>query len=285
MKREKMTCERARNICIVQTLGSLNIVPSRMTEKDAWYLSPLRHETKASFHVSRQKNRWYDHGIGRGGNVIDLVVMIKNCSVKEALDHLSGEDFSFSFQQQNFSRPSQGKIKILKVREIEHPALVDYLQERAITLEVGRKFCKEVTYQLNNHVFFAIGLQNHLGGWELRNKYCKTSSSPKSYAYFERGKGQVIILEGMFDFLSLVLLDPEILCSSDFIVLNSLAFLNQAFPLVARYKEIIIYFDNDPSGRSTSKKLRHLFPELRDMSDTYKDFLDLNEKCVATIAP
>ena len=73
-----------------------------MTEKETWFLSPFRSETQASFKVSKTKNRWYDHGEGVGGNVIDLVSRILKCSIKESLDYLNNGITDFSFQQQQF---------------------------------------------------------------------------------------------------------------------------------------------------------------------------------------
>lgn len=93
----KLTCERARSICIVEILAKLGHFPRRIAEKEAWFLSPLRSETQASFKVSLELNRWYDHGLGTGGNGLDLIVAMKNCSVKEALEFLSKEKHSFSF--------------------------------------------------------------------------------------------------------------------------------------------------------------------------------------------
>jgi len=54
--------------------------------KEAWFLSPLRSETQASFHVSYQKNRWYDFGLGKGRNYLDLIIELKKCSITEALE-------------------------------------------------------------------------------------------------------------------------------------------------------------------------------------------------------
>ncbi len=88
MRQRKLTCEKARSICIVDTLAKLGHFPSRRTEKEAWFLSPLRSETQASFKVSLKLNRWYDFGIGKGGNVIDLVCQLCDCSVGEALQYL-----------------------------------------------------------------------------------------------------------------------------------------------------------------------------------------------------
>ena len=73
MKRKKINCETARDFSVIKTLEKLGHFPKRTTEKEAWFLSPFRSETQASFKVSKTKNRWYDHGEGVGGNVIDLV--------------------------------------------------------------------------------------------------------------------------------------------------------------------------------------------------------------------
>jgi hypothetical protein len=56
MKRKKMTCEIARNICIVQALAKLGHFPKKESVKEAWFLSPFRSETQASFKVDKTLN-------------------------------------------------------------------------------------------------------------------------------------------------------------------------------------------------------------------------------------
>ena len=86
MKKEKLQCDTAREISIVEFLKKNGFSPHRENHKEAWYLSPIRDESTSSFKVSKILNRWYDHGLGKGGNVIDLVLdMNNNCSVQEAL--------------------------------------------------------------------------------------------------------------------------------------------------------------------------------------------------------
>jgi DNA primase len=89
MKKErtnKLSCERARAFPIEKALAKLGHFPTKSNEKEAWFLSPIRSETQASFKVSKKLNRWYDHGAGKGGNVIDLICLITNGTVKEALE-------------------------------------------------------------------------------------------------------------------------------------------------------------------------------------------------------
>lgn len=287
MKRKKITCERARNICIIKTLAKLRHFPTKESEKEAWYLSVLRSETQASFKVSKQINRWYDHGVGLGGNVIDLVILIVKCNVQEALEFLANENPIFSFQQQTlFSNlPKEGqeaenKITILKTKKIEHPALIQYLHCRKISLEIAWHYCSEVWYQYKEKTFFAIGLKNSLGGWELRNKFYKNCSSPKSYTYLEKGKNQLLIMEGMFDLLSLEVFDKELTHSSDILVLNSVAFLNDITQLLPNYSKVSLFLDNDAMGNKTTAYLVKHHNNVVDQSNVYINFKDLNEKLI-----
>ncbi|MCB7482073.1 hypothetical protein [Christiangramia sediminis] len=114
MNLPRLTCERARNLSIVKTLASFGHFPSRIAEKEAWFLSPLRSETQASFKVSLKLNRWYDHGIGTGGNGLDLIVAMKKCSVKQALKFLNKQQHTFSFHQPILKKKLLRKLKFLK---------------------------------------------------------------------------------------------------------------------------------------------------------------------------
>ncbi|WP_194446398.1 CHC2 zinc finger domain-containing protein, partial [Yeosuana aromativorans] len=206
MKR-KINCETARNFPVTEALEKLGHFPKRETEQDAWFLSPFRSETQASLKVSKRKNRWYDHGEGVGGNVIDLVSRVLKCSIEETLEFLDAGMAIRPIKQRPIFNKKETKIDIVKVRDIMHPALVEYLSLRYIPITVAKRYCKEVWYQYKDNRFFAIGLENIKGGWELRNKLFKNGSSPKSYTYLQYNKSQLIILEGMFDLLSLATLD------------------------------------------------------------------------------
>ena len=68
-----MNIEQAKCIPISEILILLNCKQARANKTDGTYFSPLRDEKTASFHVNYSKNIWYDHGIGKGGDVIALV--------------------------------------------------------------------------------------------------------------------------------------------------------------------------------------------------------------------
>ena len=271
--------EKARNICIVKTLAKLGHFPSRTTEKEAWFLSPLRSETQASFSVSLHKNLWYDFGTGKGGSTIDLIMLMKSYSAKEALEYLKNDRETFSFSPQaTEDRLKQAEIRILDIECIYLQGLVDYLKSRKIPLEVGNKYCKQIWYGCKGKRFFAIGLQNQQGGWELRNKYFKNSSSPKTYSFIKNDSRQLVITEGMFDFLSLATIDEELVQISDGIILNSLVFIKGIETLIPKYERVLLYLDNDPAGKKATASLLNQFDNVNDCSDFYSGYIDLNEK-------
>ncbi len=280
MKEKIISCRSARNFCLVKILENLGHFPTRKTEKEAWFLSPFRSETQASFKISLALNRWYDHGMGKGGNTIDLLVLVLNVSVKEVLAYL-GNDLSFSFHKPPLQTNKSKHTQIMEKRTIHHPALISYLKSRKIPLIIGRQYLNEVVYKQNTKSFFALGLENHLGGWELRNKFQKTCSSPKSYTWLRREKNTLVMVEGMFDLLSLSTMSPITVYESDILVLNSIAFIADVTKLVPNYKNIRLYLDNDNAGNSATKELMQQFDTIIDNRNEFEGYKDLNEKLMA----
>lgn len=129
----KCQCNTAREIPITEFLKRSGYSPVKDNRHSAWHLSPIRKENEASFKVSKILNRWYNHGIGKGGNIIDVVIeMNNNCSVSKALAILAKNIPSFSFQQQNnvVELAPEPEIQIDKILPIRHPALIKYLLQR-----------------------------------------------------------------------------------------------------------------------------------------------------------
>src|SRR6266542_7140174 len=116
---------------IVNYLSSIGFKPAKVIRNDYWYLSPLRDEKTPSFKVNRNMNRWYDFGEGKGGNIIDFVILYHKCGVSEVLKKLHK---SFSFQQPQSQTKQQDKkpkkIKIIKAHEITSLVLIQYLHKR-----------------------------------------------------------------------------------------------------------------------------------------------------------
>ncbi len=284
MKVPSLNCENARNILIINTLKSLGHLPKRETEKEAWFLSPFRSETQASFKVCKKINRWFDHGQGTGGNVIDLVMTLKNYTVSEALYFFSDINISFSFQKQtkNITEPKTN-YQIKRVKQLENRALLSYLDIRAIHHILAKKYCQEIYYTIDEKTYFGIAFKNRSGGYELRNKYFKGCIGKKDFTHYQKGKNNLTIFEGFFDFLSFITLNKELENQTDFLILNSLSLVQKIEIVLKEYDKIYTWLDNDNAGKSATKIIKNIHSKVEDKSVFFDGYKDLNEHLISII--
>ena len=83
-----MSIEQVKKNDIRAFLAQAGITPVKETPTGGMYLSPIRKEDTASFHVDYTKNLLYDHGAGVGGSIIDLVMHMHNIDFLDALCYL-----------------------------------------------------------------------------------------------------------------------------------------------------------------------------------------------------
>jgi len=283
-RKKRLTCEEANRIDMVDYLASLGYQPTRISGHSYWYLSmlPERSEGNASFKVNRNRNQWYDFGDGCGGSFVDFGVRYHRCSVSDLLKTLSG---IASNSGQTVSRPSSSiakepeqKIRILDDKPIEAERLVLYLKNRRIPLDVAQQYCREVTFAFKDKTYYAIGFRNDLGGYELRNEYYKSSSSPKDIRFLDHGADNVTVFEGFFDFLSFVSIHKnQNVPLTNFLILNSISFFEKSRPVMERHRQINLYLDNDASGVKVTQGAVQYSHRYKDHSHLYKGYDDLND--------
>lgn len=285
---KRLSVSEAKEIDIVHFLADLGYEPSKIRNNDYWYLSPLRDEKTTSFKVNRRLNRWYDHGLGKGGNLVDFAILYHGCTVSELLQNLSG---NLSLQkpvlQQSFSKAEpENQIKILGDFILSSTALLRYLQQRLIPVDIADRYCREVRYELSGKVYYGIGFRNDLGGFEIRNSYFKASSSPKGITTFDNSAGEVIVFEGFTDFLSFRAIhqqDPE--DRFDFVVLNSVSFFETARLFLEKHNAIRLYLDRDTTGQNCSRHALSLSSKYKDESSLYQNYKDFNDWMMNFVKP
>lgn len=279
-RKERLSTEEAKKIDMTSYLSSLGYQPVAIRNVDYWYRSPLRDEKEASFKVNQKLNLWFDHGLGKGGNIIDFGILYHGCTISELLKKL---DTNFSLQQPIVTHPNkrtviENKITILGDYPLTSPSLLRYLQERKIPLEIANEFCREVRYELNDKTYFGIGFKNNSGGYEIRNPYFKTGSSPKDITIIDNAAEDVVVFEGFIDFLSFKATTknlPE--KGQDFVVLNSVSFFERARPFMETHKQIRLYLDRDTTGINCTQRALSMSPKYKDESTLYKNHKDFND--------
>ena len=250
-----MNIQEIKMIKLQDFLASLGYTPTKQQGNKLWYLSPFRQESHASFKVNTERNQWYDFGIGKGGNIIDLAELLYKSTDVSYLIHQIGHNVpSMVSASPGVVKPKQSSATFenLQVLPLSHPALIRYLQDRCIDIEVAKSVCKEVHYEVNNKRYFAIGFPNCGGGYELRNPFFKGCIAPKdiSHFYADEPKKICFLFEGFIDFLSFMTLrriqNPQYngLSNQDYLILNSVTNIHKALKCLSVYNNIQCFLDN-----------------------------------------
>ena len=270
-----MNCSEAKNISIKAVLESFSLFPSKENSRTAFYFALDREEKTPSLSVDFIKNTAFDFGTGKSYDIISIVQTMKRCSVSDALKYL--EQFNFSFQKQNLKLENLPKgYEIIDVKEIQHPALLDYLKNRYV--EDQKKWVEEIHYRMNDKNYFGIGFKNDSGGYEIRNAYSKICLGKKDITSIKNDSKDVRVFEGFFDFLSFKkvenYLEKE---TSDYIILNSVSMIYKIKNLLENYKNIELYFDNDEAGTRAVEMIKNDLKNAEDCRVLYSGFKDLND--------
>lgn len=294
-----MNSSQAKQIQIVDFLAAMGYMPTVLKSNDYWYLSPLREEKSSSFKVNINRNVWYDHGAGKGGTIIDLVRQLYQVDTVEALALLSRKRWSVANgsimpirrpADFNATKGSKSGIVIDSIRTLDRSALTHYLESRGVSVEIGRTYLYECYYRIQGRLsrgqrqYFGLAFQNDLGGFELRHKLSKCSTSPKAITTINPGRSTIAVFEGFFDMLSAFVYYKKSKSTHSIIVLNSVSLLESAMPALKTYGRVNLFLDNDSAGRKAVESIQQNHSNVTDYSrmiyPNYKDFNDflINEQ-------
>lgn len=273
-----------KSIPLASFLSRIGHEPAARKGTRLWYKSPLRQEHTPSFKVETALNCWFDFGLGRGGNIIDLAAELYQSTdlrhilrcIADSYPVPSVPTVASSFAPRH-SAPSMERFEVVP---LEHRALVAYLQERGIPAHIVTTNCKEAHYSVNSKPYFAVAFENVCGGWELRNRYFKGCRGRKDISYLPWAKDgpstECAVFEGFMDYLSALTL--YIISGADAIILNSVVNVNKAVPFLRGYRTINCYLDNDNAGQAALAELAVIYGSIViDRSTLYSEFNDLND--------
>ena len=242
----------------------------------------MRQEHTPSFKVETSLNCWYDFGIGKGGNIIDLAAEIYQSTDMRYLIHCIADSCPMPSVQTvapSFApRHSAPSFEDIRVVPLESHALVAYLQERDIPTEISKAHCQQIHYCCRGKQYYAVAFANKSGGYEIRNRYFKGCISPKDISIRRIRDGpttECAVFEGFIDYLSALTLG---IIGGDAIILNSVSNVKKAIPVLKDYDTINCYLDNDTAGTTALAELTAIYGStVIDRSILYSGFHDLNE--------
>ncbi len=317
-----MNSEQAKKIDLPDLLSRLGYEPVKVTKggRELWYQSPFRNEKEPSFHTSFLGGKWIWNDFGdAGGNVVDFVMRHQGIQFKEALSFLrnlyqgslfehSGrtEELSrkpsslVSFQQQNergeVAPEEQRELEFLEAHEIRNPAILEYLEkQRKIPADLAKLYLKEVQYRnkTRNKVFFAFGMENESGGYEIRvasDRYkFKSALIKRDITVIKDSKSErnlVSVFEGMTDFLSLLVMQKTNRLLGDAIIMHSVSTYNRTTQYIVGqgYERIFTFLDNDETGRKNTTKFEGFFGQkVFPQSSFFSPYNDLNNALIGNM--
>ena len=284
MNNEYYNLQNIKNIPIADYLHARGIQPVKKYGSYALYNAPYREDHNASMKVDFARNLWFDFGLGKGGSIIDLVMLLQGCNAHEAISHLAGNNLSFHSAtppKEKVAALSPSARHILGISEELPPHLQRYLQEeRKIDLSLAKPYLRSVCYEVGGRTYIAIGFANRAGGYELRDdKTFKGTIAPKDISVIAGDANNVphCIFEGFMDFLSYLTMKGKEIAPC--IVLNSVSNVHRAVTYLREHHiaHVRAFLDNDEAGQQAFQAIQSSGIKVEDMSRHYAQYKDLNE--------
>jgi 5S rRNA maturation endonuclease (ribonuclease M5) len=295
--------EQAKKIDFPSLLLHLGFEPVKIAKQglELWYNSPFRAEKTASFHTSFLGGKWIWKDFGDiGGTVIDFVMKHQNTDVKGALAFLDRRaglpkikpTIPVNTDIQKPIEQSESKSNIFTLKDVKKFAssrsgfgLVEYIiTKRCIDREIAHQFLKEIHFinTQNGKNYFAAGIENIKGGYEIRNPFFKGTvpETSKSVSLIRVGEGaeKIICFEGFIDFLSHGSLFG-VQDNQDYLILNTVSYMKEAVEMIKKggYLKVQTFFDNDKAGEEATEYFKKELPNVEAQNGIYAQAKDLND--------
>lgn len=294
-----MNCAQAKTIPIPTLLASLGMTPLRYDSQGSFYRSPWspNGDHHPSLQVSPDGHAFHDWSSGKSGSIIDLVMQFEGVmSVSDALHVIEGVAPAnltplLTPSPAGKKKKEESAIIMDYVTVLRDRRLLGYLWGRGIHREVAVEYCREVHYHLSTRPdspYYAIGLQNDSGGYELRNAFVKQAAAPKDISTVtDLAECPFFVFEGFIDFLSAVEIGllPSHAATWNAIVMNSTALVEKTIVALSNSNASTVYclLDHDDAGRRATHDIIEAFPTATDYSSFYEAYNDLNDYLVERI--
>ena len=303
----------AKAIRMSVLLSALGYTPVRETGGEKWYLSPFRDEKDASFKLTADDRAWYDHGLGKGGNIIDFAMLKFSTDVSGALREIERHVQSSPAQttlplfgepaapdRVTASVPPPAPVAAprpapaahaVTIKPLATSTLCNYLRhQRRIDLAVAKTYLQEVWFKLQPHGrwLFALAFPNDSGGYEWRNasdtNVYKRAWGGKNISTIQPTSGEtpttVMVFEGFMDFLSALTYYRVATPRMPVIILNGTGMKDTAITAIRAMgvQKVHLYLDRDASGQQLTADFQAALSDriVLDQSTLYQDHKDFN---------
>ncbi|QEM07840.1 hypothetical protein DIU31_031675 [Mucilaginibacter rubeus] len=279
-------------VSLTGLLARLGYQPAHNSGREILYRNVLHEDgKKPSLCVNDNLGMWYDHGTGKGGNVIDFgLAFWPGLEIKEVCGKLHEIMEQAIPAAVSILKPSRRKrhktliqpyYRVDKVCDLgKTPSIRLFLEKRGIW-EEAQGILQEVHYhsvhaKLQPRQFFAAGHRNDSGSWQVRNKYFKGCLGNKGLTLLTGDSRRLCVFKDIFDYLSWKHDHPELPDSA--LIINSYSLLAAAIKTAMRYPAISVYFDHTPEGHQSLRQFITELPYAADGTPAFSGHHDYSEK-------
>jgi hypothetical protein len=272
-----MTINEAKAIDMVNYLSATGFEPDQITGDIYWFDSPFDATKKKTCKVTRTKNKWYDLGLNKGGDLLDFIQQLKGGTLSDALKELE------QYRQENKITPIPATVtslpEVLSIHEISSLPLIRYRHTRRIPEAIADKYLKEVRYQKGTKIYYALGFKNDAGGYALHAPYFYENSGPESSTWIHHNANELAVFYGCFDFLSyetMLLYQPAL--RRDYLILNTISYFEQELPKMQTYEQVHLFLPYTTAGDKYTTLAKQINPQqFIDERPLYAGYEDLND--------
>lgn len=311
-----MDIKTAKSILLDEFILNATGATGKLRNGCLWYCSPYRNENSPSFKLTRDKLAWYDHGVGEGGNIIDLALrMSKSDEVKDALGYIEnvmGSGYIIQTPIVEFkpmTDPVEPYYSLISSDEFEVfdrfrqlTPHAKYMSGRGLDLEAIAPYLENVKFNVKTDakkgVYNGVGMANISGGYETRANlfgtgYKKTTVGEKDISVFQAKDSSYnaqdwhrkpwFAFYSMMDFLTFITLDKPPMGAYNFTVIHGDGLASKAIEYLSKIEPctLIHYPHNDHNGNGQRAMfdIMAALPTWKhgDRMYSYEPYKDLNE--------
>lgn len=269
--------DEIKSIDAEDILYHYGVMPSHVSKRYILAKAPYREDNNPSFQYFLTSSGvwvWNDFATGESGTHIDLVMKMENLDFKEAVKYLSetflhGYTKNTQIEKIKADRKNKSEIKIVSLIEFElsnihRTALekergyknidTDYVKTFKVLMEKDGKTFIRFGYGIRDINSNAIVRIEKDGYYTKEKRVWKISEGRASISYVDKGKDEIIVIEGLHDYMALYNIKGN---SFNYLILNSVVNTNQAIEFLKdkEYDKIIIATDNDDAGHKAKNDL------------------------------
>lgn len=229
----------------------------------------------------------------KGGKILKAMKVFENKDWYQAIQELESKssyknyEFKNNQVQKEINKAkenlaAESSVKINYVGEVNNPKILDYYNKRGISADVVRANLKQVYYENKGRKYFSAGIKNNSGSYNVRGEGFKSVIGEHNDISVLKGNGNVIVFEGMFEYLTYCEMLQKKRLEETVVILNSIKNSENLITFIKanNFNNIDLLLNGDKEGDSATVKILENIEGAKDVRKKFNitNKMDLNDK-------